>query len=172
MRTPLLGIAAFVFIVLCSTATAPAWQGEPTPAQVRSAAVAIMKAARYCTLITIGEDGHPQARVADPLIADDGASIWVATNPLTRKVKDIARDPRVTLLFFNAAAAEYVTVLAKATVVTDNARKAAHWRAEWNPFYADQSRGSDVMLFEIRPYQLEVSSPGHKMVNDPRTWRP
>jgi hypothetical protein len=28
------------------------------------------------------------------------------------------------------------------------------------------------MLFEIRPFQLEVSSPRHKMENDPKTWRP
>lgn len=144
----------------------------PTPSQIRAATFDVMKVARYCTLITIGEDGQPQARIVDPLIAESEGSIWMATNPLTRKVKEIERDPRVVLTFFNAAAGEYVTVRATATVVTDPARKAAHWKPEWNAFYKEQTRGADFMLFELRPTRFEVSSPRHKMNNDPKTWRP
>jgi general stress protein 26 len=146
-------------------------QPAPTPAQIRAAAVDIMKAARQCTLITIGEDGQPQARIVEPLIAADG-SIWIATNSLTRKVQEIKKDPRVTLMFFNAAASEYVAVLGRATLVSDPARRAAHWRAEWKPFYKDEHRGADFMLFEVRPHRLEVSSARHKMDNDPTTWKP
>jgi general stress protein 26 len=172
MGARLLSGAALVFGLLSASLIAEGPQGAATPAQIRTAAFDVMTSARYCTLITIGEDGQPQARIVDPLISEAEGSIWVATNPQTRKVKEIAKDPRVTLLFFNAAAGEYVTVLAKATVVADAARKAAHWKPEWKPFYADQSRGPDFMLFEIRPLQLEVSSPRHQMVNDPQTWRP
>jgi general stress protein 26 len=147
-------------------------QLPPTSAQIRSAAFDVMQAARYCTLITLGEDGRPQARIVDPLIVESEGAIWIATNPLTRKVKEIEKDPRVTLLFFNAAAGEYVTVLARAVVVTDAARKAAHWKPEWAPFYKAQTSGPDFMLFELRPSRLEVSSPRHKLANDPQTWRP
>lgn len=144
---------------------------SPTPAQIRAAAVDIMKASRQCTLVTIGDDGQPRARIVEPLIAADG-SIWIATNPLTRKVQEIKQDPRVTLMFFHAAASEYVAVLGRATLVSDAARKAAHWRAEWKPFYKDEHRGADFMLFQIRPHRLEVSSARHKMDNDPTTWKP
>jgi general stress protein 26 len=171
MHTRLPGIALFVFCVSSCGLLAQGSQ-EPTAAQIRAAAFDVMKAARYCTLVTIAEDGQPQARIVDPLIADREGSIWIATNPLTRKVKQIERDPRVTLMFFNPAAGEYVTVLARAAVVTDAARKAAHWKPEWKPFYSNESRGPDFMVFEIRPFQLEVSSPRHKMANDPKTWRP
>jgi general stress protein 26 len=147
-------------------------QSPPPPAQVRAAAFDVMKAARYCTLITMGADGRPQARVVDPLIAESEGAIWIATNPLTRKAREIDQDPRVTLMFFNPAAGEYVTVLARATVVTDAARKAAHWKPEWSPFYKAQTSGPDFMLFEVRPSRFEVSSPRHKLVNDPQTWRP
>jgi general stress protein 26 len=41
------------------------------------------------------------------------------------------------LLYFNAAAAEYVTVLGTATLVTDSAEKARHWKEEWAAFYKD-----------------------------------
>jgi general stress protein 26 len=115
---------------------------------------------------------QPQARIVDPLIAESEGAIWIATNPLTRKVAEIARDPRVTLMFFNAAANEYVTVHARATMVTDEARKAAHWKNEWRPFYREQTKGADFMLYEVRPFRLEVSSSRHKLDNDPKTWRP
>ena len=150
----------------------PAAAQQPSAAQIRAAAFDVMKAARYCTLITIGADGQPQARIVDPLIAESEGAIWIATNPLTRKVGEIKRDPRVTLMFFNAAANEYVTVHARATVVTDEARKAAHWKAEWRPFYKQQTKGADFMLFEVTPFRFEVSSPRHQLNNDPGTWRP
>ena len=79
---------------------------------------------------------------------------------------------RVTLLFFNPNANEYVTVLARARVVTDTAVKAAHWKPEWEPFYQKKQRGSDFMLMEIRPIRYEVSSSRLGMSNDKRTWRP
>jgi general stress protein 26 len=140
--------------------------------QIRAAAFDVMKAARYCTLITLGADGQPQARIVDPLVVESEGRIWIATNPLTRKVAEIKRDSRVTLMFFNQPANEYVTVLARASVVTDAGRKAAHWKPEWKPFYKEQAAGADFMLFEVTPFRLEISSPRHKLNNDPNTWRP
>ena len=75
-----------------------------------------------------------QARIVDPLVVPGQASIWIATSPLTRKVKQIERNPRVTLMFFNTTANEYVTVLGSAFVITDSAQKAKHWKADWAPF--------------------------------------
>ena len=147
-------------------------QPAVTTAQIKSAAFDVMRAARSCTLITIGEDGQPQARIVDPLIAEAEGSIWIATNPLSRKVQEIGRDSRVTLTFFNSAATEYVTVIGRARQVTDAARKAAHWKKEWQPFYKQQASGADFMLFEVQPTRLEVSSSRHQLDNDPKTWRP
>lgn len=105
--------------------SAPAAQvappNAPTRAQVIAAAKDVMQTARYATLITIGDNGQPQARIVDPLLPEGDFTVWIGTNPLTRKVAEIKRDPRVTLLYFNAAAAEYVTVLGTATPVTDSA---------------------------------------------------
>jgi general stress protein 26 len=141
-------------------------------AQVIAAAKDVMQTARYSALVTIGEDGQPQARIVDPFAPETDFTIWIATNPLTRKVTEIRRDPRVTLLYFNAAAAEYVTVLGTATLVTDSAEKARHWKEEWAAFYKDGPRGDGFMLIRVRPTRLEVVSPRHGLVNDPKTWRP
>ena len=158
---------------LPSTGTAQvAPPSAPPRAQVIAAAKDVMQTARYSALITIADDGQPQARIVDPFAPEADFTIWIATNPLTRKVTEIRRDPRVTLLYFNAAAAEYVTVLGTATLVADSAAKAQHWKAEWAVFYKDGPRGDGYLLIRVRPTRLEVVSPRHGLVNDPKTWRP
>jgi len=164
--------AALVVAISIAVLGADRALAQASKTQILAAAFDVMRAARYCTLITIGADGQPQARIVDPLIVEKEGAIWIATNPLTRKVEEIKRDPRVTLMFFNAAANEYVTVHARAGIVTDPSRKAAHWKTDWKPFYKEASRGTDFMLFEVKPFTLEVSSPRHKLNNDPATWRP
>lgn len=144
----------------------------PTKVQVLTAARDVMQTARYSTLVTLGEDGHPQARIVDPFPPEEDFAIWVGTNPLTRKVAEIGRDPRVTMLYFNPAANEYVTIIGAATLVRDPAEKARHWKAEWSAFYKDGPRGETYLLIRVRPKRLEILSPRHGLMNDPTTWRP
>jgi general stress protein 26 len=154
---------------LCAQA-APA--AQPTRAQIIAAAMIIMQEARYCTLVTLGGDGHPQARVVDPFPPDSDLTIWMATNPVTRKVQEIRRDPRVTLLCFNPAKFEYVTVIGTAMLDTDPAHKAAHWKAAWSGMYKDENRGEDYLLLRVTPSRLEVVSGRNGLRNDPKTGRP
>ena len=165
-----IAIAALT-IQLAATPAGPQQRPVADRERIHAAALDVMKAARYSTLVTIGGDSHPQARIVDPLLGSD-RTIWVATNPLTRKVGEIRRDPRVTLLFFNAAANEYVTVHGRARFVDDAATKAARWKPEWGPFYKNRYEGADFLLIEVRPFRLEISSSRHGLLNDTETWRP
>lgn len=155
----------------CASAQA-ANVSAPSRAQIISAAADVMKAARYTTLITFGDDGRPQARIVDPATPEQDLTIWIATNPLTRKVAEIRHDGRVTLLYFNTALGEYVTVLGAASIVADSAAKVKHWKADWAPFYERGPRGDDYVLIRVKPSRLEVVSPSHKVVSDPKTWLP
>ncbi len=174
MRMPL-AARGLCLLVLGSPATLFAQatkNATPPPEQVIAAAKAIMQTARYCTLITIGPDGQPQARIVDPFVPDADLTIWIATNPLTRKVKEIRLDPRVTLMYFSAATFEYVTVFATAALDTDSLEKAGHWKAEWAGLYKNQNRGDDYVLLRVNPSRLEVVSQLRGLGNDPLTWRP
>ena len=144
----------------------------PTRTQIIAAAKEIMQTAGYCTLITIGPDGQPQARVVDPFAPDSDLTIFFATNPLTRKVQDIRHDPRVTLLYFSAATHEYVTVIGKAVIDSDSLHKVGHWKEAWASIYKNQNRGEDYMLLRVTPSRLEVVSYQRGMRNDPKTGRP
>lgn len=144
----------------------------PSRAQIIAAAVDVMQTARYAALITIGDDGQPQARIVDPFVPEADLAIWIGTKPLTRKVHQIQHDPRVTLLYFNADRFEYVTLLGTAQLVADSAEKAQHWKEEWGAFYKDKNRGEDYLLIRVHPSRLEIVSPRHGLTNDPTTLRP
>lgn len=147
-------------------------QDTASRSRVIAAAKDVMQAARFATFVTIGEDGHPQARIVDPFAPDSDLTVWIATNPLTRKVSEIRRDARVTLLYFNTAAQEFVTLQGTANLVSDSVEKAKRWKPEWAALFKDGPRGEGYLLVRIRPTQLEVVSSRHGMMNDPRTWRP
>jgi general stress protein 26 len=139
---------------------------------ILSSARSVMEKARYCALITIGDDGQPQARVVDPFPPDDGMMVWIATNPASRKIAQIKRDARVTLFYFNPDGSGYVTVLGKADIVNTMPEKENYWKEAWNFLYKDKYRGDDYVLIRVQPRRLEIVSYPDNLINDPQTWRP
>jgi len=149
-----------------------AGQTGPSPDRgaVLSAAAEIMKAARYCAVITVDDSGRPQARAIDALPPENDLTVWFATNPRSRKVDQIRKDPRVTLYYFDPGAQAYVTILGRARLVQHPAEKQKRWKPGWEAFWPD--RGESFLLVEVTPEKLEVVSPKHKIMNDPVTWAP
>ena len=131
-----------------------------------------MQAARYCTFVTIDEQGQPRARVVDPFPPEADMTVWMATKAATRKVAQLRKNPRATLLCFDGARKGYVTLLGRAAVVEDPAEKARRWKPEWKDFYDDGNRGADYLLIRLKPSRLEILSPADGLGNDPRTWLP
>jgi general stress protein 26 len=166
-------IAVLLACLMLSSAAAQ----TPRPAQhsradIIAAARDVVQKARYCTLVTIGEDGQPQARIVDPLAPDANFTIWIGTNPLTRKVNQIRRDARVTLLCFDAASSSYVTMLGRGALVTDSAEKQKHWKDDWARIYPGGARSTDFMLIQVSPSRLEIVSDSRGMIGDQKTWAP
>jgi general stress protein 26 len=150
----------------------PAAAPQPDRAAVIKVATGIVQRARFCTLVTIGAGGHPQARIMDTFPPDEGMVVWMATTPASRKVGEIRKDPRVTLSCFDANTMGYVTLLGRAGLVTDPGEKAKRWKEDWAKIYKDANRGDDYLLIKVTPIRLEVSAEGEGIKNDPKTWRP
>jgi len=145
-----------------------------SPAQNRERVLGIARqivsGARFCTMVTIGDLGQPQARVVDPLDPDPALVVYVATNPLSRKVGEIRKDPRVTLLYFDPARSASVTLIGRAAEVP-NPEKAAHRKKDWDAFFpADKPEA--YILYRIVPSRVEVVSAKDGLSGDPATWRP
>jgi len=162
-------VAFVVAIPLGAQAVTPL---QPTRDSVIAVAREIMHGARYASMVTIGPDGHPQARIVDPFAPASDLTVWIGTNALTRKVSELRRDPRVTLLYFNAVDGEYVTVVGVAALVADSASRAQHWKEEWAAFYAGGPLDTNYLLVRVTPIRLEVVSPRRGILNDAVTWRP
>lgn len=164
-----LGVALVVASPRSLAAQAPP-ATPPSPARLDSVARQIVAAATYATFITVDKALQPQARTVQPLPPDERWSVWFATNPRTRKVQEIQRNPRVVLHYFDPVTQSYVTVSGRARLVRDRAAVNAHWDAAWNAFYPD--RDSSVVLVAVTPSRIEVVSPAAGINSAARTWRP
>ncbi len=130
----------------------------------------IIDAAHFVALISLDADGHPQARVMDPFPPEADMTVWLATNPRSRKVEQIRKDNRVTLYYFDTSGLGTVTLMGTARLVDDPDEKAKRWKPGWEAFYPD--RDSSYLLIEVRPVRMEIVSVKHGLSGDPQTWTP
>ena len=142
----------------------------PDRAALITAARETMTAVRYCAAITLDASGRPNARVVDAFAPDGEMVVWFATNPKSRKVAEIARDPRITLHYFDPQAPEqgYVAVVGRARLVDDPAEKKKRWKEGWEAFWPD--RGESYLLVEVTPERIEIASPSRGIGGDAVTW--
>lgn len=134
------------------------------------AAREIITTARYCTLITVTSGGRAEARTMDPLAPDDQMMIWLGTNPRSRKVTEILRNPHVTLYYFDLQSQAYVTIQGMARLVNAQKAKTQHWKEDWSAFYPDREKG--FLLIAVTPIRMEVVNVKKGVVGDSIEWRP
>lgn len=163
LRTTATAIVAFA----SATGTAGA---QASPARLDSVARRIVAAARYATFVTVDADGQPLARTVQPKAPSAAWTVWLATNPRTRKVREVERQPRVAMHWFDPATESYVAITGRARVVRDRPTKNAHWDPAWNAFY--ENRDTDAVLIRVDAERVEVVSPRLGVDSDRTTWRP
>jgi general stress protein 26 len=153
------------------TATTASGQATvKTPPDLARVARSIMLAAKYATLATLDETKGPRTRMVQPQPPDSLFTVWFATNPRTRKVRDIARDGRVVMHYFDPVREGYVSLIGRGRVVRDLPTKLAHWDPAWDAFY--KSRDTSVVLIEVRADRLEIVSDKDGVTGDQATWQP
>ena len=164
--------SAQILLGLSLAASAVTAGDPPNRSEILAAAREVMAAARFCTLVTLDETGHPTARVMDPFPAEEDFTVWMATNSATRKVAHLKADPRATLLCFDPEGIAYVTLLGAAGLVDDQAERERRFKPGWSEFYEDEHRGDDYLLIRFVPFRLEMVSIGHGIAAEPRGWEP
>ena len=149
---------------------AHAQQQQFTRDTLISAAREIMTETRYCALITTGRNGRAHARTMDAFAPEEEMSVWLATNPRSRKAAEIRRNPKVTLYYFDRESAAYVTIYGTARLVNDKNEKAKRWKDDWKTFYPD--RDKSYLLIKVTPERLEVVNVNKGIVGTSPTWQP
>ncbi len=155
----------------------PVWRiygltrGEVTaPAGVLAAARSTVHGAGACFLITLDEDGRPDARMMQPFPLDADMSVWLGTQRGTRKLTQIARDERASVACYDPATMGYVTLIGSARVVEDSVARSRHYTRFWNQFF----KGPQDPAFElirVTPVRVEVVSYGRAVATRSRRWR-
>ena len=165
-------VAAGAFLFLLLFFTLPAFAQQPTFSReaLISAAREIMTTTRYCALITTGRSGGAQARTMDAFAPEADMTVWLATNPRSRKVAEIRRNPKVTLYYFDRESAAYVAIYGTARLVNEKREKARRWKDDWKAFYPD--RDKSYLLIEVTPQRLEVVNINKGVVGTSPTWQP
>lgn len=158
-----------LFTLLLSLAPA---QAAPSRDAALAASRTIIDKAGFATLTSLNADGSPDSRIIDPFPVEADFTVWFATNAASRKVGEMRRDPRVSLLYFDKASSSYVMLKGRVTLVTDPKEKAARWKGAWTGMYQDENRGDDYLLVKFVPEQLEVVSVTMVMINDSTMWKP
>lgn len=157
--------SGIVLVIFCLPSRL--WAEESSA--VLEAARSVIASAGYPALITLDEQGQPRARTVDAFEPDDDFVVWVATRPVTRKIHQIKRHRLVTLYYFSAELSSYVTIMGRASIITDNVIKHTMRRAQdHEKLYPDFP--DDYVLIKVAPQRLEGILPGFR--GDKKTWAP
>jgi len=132
------------------------------------AARAIIKSAKYCTLITVDSTGEVHARMMEVFPLENDFTIWFGTNVKSRKVQEVRNNPNVTVYYADVDASGYVSVCGKAELVDSNKEISRLWKKEWENFFTDKN---DFILIKVIPKKMEIISYKHGINGDKETWR-
>jgi len=169
-------IRVILFSLLCTlifqtTAMAQVKQPADTSRQfLLKAAREIIKSAGNVALITQDGSGVPQVRTMDPFAAEEDFTVWLATNPSSRKVQQIKSNPLVTLYYPDKNDKGYVVIHGTAELINDQKEKDTRWKDEWKSFYAN--RTDAYLLIKVTPHYLELINYNRGISGDPKTWQP
>ncbi len=130
-----------------------------------SLARTIIDSAECRTIITVDEDHRPQARAMSPFPPEEDFTIFLGTNPASRKVKQLKNNPTVMVYYYDSDGRSYVSVAGKAELIDEPGIKKKYWRDGWTKFYPDFDR--NYVLIKVSPEHMEICSFEHGLFWSP-----
>ena len=115
---------------------------------------------RYSKLITFGPDGAPHGRIMTNLPLGKGMVIWFATGLSTNKIKDIKKNPTVSVFVDDPDDQTYASIVGKAEIVNDNRMLNKFWQEPFGFFFPGGPSDPDYCLLKITPKKVEYLNPG------------
>jgi general stress protein 26 len=122
----------------------------------------------FCVAITQGQDGETNARVVQPLPIQEDWTVNTLTNRRCRKVREIERSGRMTLLYQHDADRSYVALIGRASVIEDLELKRAIWKPahyRWNP---EGPEDPATVFARLVPDRIELWSAVHDVMPEPQ----
>lgn len=113
--------------------------------------------ARFKTalLATRGEDGNLRCRPMAMRQAVRGEEIWFATAPDSTKCREVERDDRCALIFFDPAEGTTVTLSGAGEVIRDGKLLLELWDPSWTRWFPGGPDPAEVALLRVIPEHVE-----------------
>ena len=131
-----------------------------------------MQATPYCFLITLDGSGQPQARLMRWAEQEPNLTLWLVTNPATRKAQELRADSRATVACYDPQGEGYVTLAGRARLVSARLEKRRRWQKSWEDFFPSGPDDPAALLIEFTPERVEVMSFYRHLATLPFTFRP
>jgi general stress protein 26 len=121
----------------------------------------------FCVAATQGEDGDVSARIIQPMPLRNDWTIDTMTNRRCRKVREVERSGRMTLLYQHDQDKSYVCLAGPTRIVEDVELKRAIWKPghdRWNPKGPEDP---DTVFVRLVADRIELWSAVHGVLPPP-----
>jgi len=132
----------------------------------------MLKKSKYCFLITNSDKQWPSARMVQHITNFDNFVIWLGTNPTLRKIKEIEKNPYVTLAFSNDRENANLIIYGQASIVHEAQERRKHWIGSWSLFFPSGPGGDDFVSIRIDPSEMELMNFKKSIVPEPFGLKP
>jgi general stress protein 26 len=113
---------------------------------------------RSCWLASAAEAGGASLRPMGHLLhhAEDDWTIQFVTDGRSRKVSDIRRANRVTIVFQRETDDAYVTLLGGATLLERPSEVRQRWKAAYDAYFPSESDRANAVFVEVHAERMEL----------------
>ena len=126
----------------------------------------LIAGAKFGMLGTYDAHGNAHSRPMVAVSQEEGDELWFFTRAESRKVDEIARDPRVLVDYADPDAQNYVSVVGRAEVVVDRAKIEALWEEPLRTWFPDGTDDPEARLLKVTAESVEYwDSPSSAMVH-------
>jgi general stress protein 26 len=122
----------------------------------------------FCVAATQGENGDTSARIVQPRPLGDDWTVDVLTNRRCRKVREIERSGRMTLVYQHDQDRSYVCLTGPTEIVEDRELKRSTWTPahyRWNPSGPEDPA---TVYARLHAHRVELWSAVHDVLPEPQ----
>lgn len=125
----------------------------------------IIKDIRIAMLVTIDGRGLPNSRPMATQGNEFTGTLWFFTDKNAPKVRDIANNPSVNVVYVKTASESYLSVIGTADIDHDRDRMRAMW-SDWMKAWFDSAEDPDLCLIRVVAQEAEYwDTPGGKVAS-------
>jgi general stress protein 26 len=121
----------------------------------------------FCVAVTQAEEGGANARIVQPMRATDDWTVNVITNRRCRKVREIERSGKLTLLYQRDQRHAYVCLVGSAEIVEDFALKRSTWTPAHNRWNPGGPEDPATVFMRLKTERIELWSAADGVMPEP-----